>query len=572
MGDLRLLRASVLVASLVFVSACGVPPSPQGGASTSRSDESQAPRVLTWAIQEEPKDVTALSGLGGTRGPTSAFRVVAHGRLVSTDHTGAPYPDLALELPSVDRGTWKVNPDGTMETTWKLRPNMTWHDGRPFTSEDVVFWFNVLKDEMYPAATSLIGLDQVTSATVVDPTTVLVGWSEPFFQANLIPDVGPLPKHILESVWAQRDPEALLNDRYFTTDFVGLGPYKLAGWQQGSQIEFVRFDDYFGGRPAFDRVILRIIGDFNTMVSNALAGTVDIANPPADSMEVAMELKRRWEGTGNQVRTDPNNKMRVIYMQYRPEYSRPANGVTNRSVRQALYHGIDRPTAAQVLMAGLSPVADSWFPPNDAQRREVEAFIPQYPYDPARATQLMAEAGWIRGADGVLTRQDTGERFDLELRNRPGSATERELVVVNDYWKAIGVAGTVAPGTPSMVNDRTWLATYPGIQISRLEAPDAYNTRRTHSRAIASPANRWAGRNTFGYSNPTADALQDKLVVTIDPREQLGLQQQLLREMMTDVAFMPFFWDVELALVGRGVKGDVTAVETGWNLIKWDRQ
>src|SRR6266542_769236 len=309
-----------------------------------------------------------------------------------------------------------------METTIKLRPNMKWHDGHAFTADDVVFWFGVLKDEMYPAATSLIGLDQVTSATAIDATTVLVRWSEPFFQANQIPDVGPLPKHILEGIWGQRDPEALLNNSYFTTDFVGLGPYKLAGWQPGSQIEFARFDDYFGGRPAFDRVVLRIISDFNTMVSNAMAGTVDIAQPPADSMEVAMELKRRWEGTGNQVRTDPNTKMRVIYMQFRSEYARPNNGLTNRTVRQALYHALDRPTAANVLMAGLSPVADSWFPPNDPQRKDVEASIPQYPYDTARATQLLGEAGWVRGGDGVLARQDTGERFDLELRNRPGSA------------------------------------------------------------------------------------------------------------------------------------------------------
>jgi peptide/nickel transport system substrate-binding protein len=289
-------------------------------------------------------------------------------------------------------------------------------------------------------------------------------------------------------------------------------------------------------------------------------------------MDVAMELKRRWEGTGDRVRTDPNDKMRVVYMQYRPDYSRPANGVTNRSVRQALYHAIDRSSMAQVITEGLSPVADSWFAPGVPERREVESSIPQYPYDPARAQALFAEAGWVRGGDGVLTRQGSGERFELEVRNRPGSATEREIVVINDYWKAMGVAGTVSPGTPSLVNDRTWLALFPGVQVSRLEAPDAYNTRRTHSRAIASEANRWAGRNTFGYSNPAADALQDRLTITIDQREQLALQRQLLQEMMTDVAVMPLYWDVELVLATRAIKGDVTAVETGWNVVTWNKE
>jgi len=565
------LGMNVLALSLVFVTACGMTPPSQGGSSSSRVEATQAPKTLVWAVQQEPTDVTALSGLGGTRGPTSNFRTLAHARLVSDDYTLTPYADLALELPSVDRGTWRVNPDGTMETTWKLRPNIKWHDGTPFTASDVVFWFSVIKDPNIPS-TSLVGLDQIVSATALDPNTVVIRWSEPYFDANRVPDVGPIPRHILESVWAQGDVEALLNNRYFTTDFIGLGAYRLTGWQQGSQLEFSRFDDYFRGRPAIDRVILRIIPDFNTMVSNMLAGTVDIAQPPAENMDVVMDLSRRWEGSGNRARTDPNNKMRVIYMQYRPEYARPQNGVTNRTVRQALYQAIDRPVMAQVITEGLSPVADSWFAPSDPARKDVEAVIPQFPFDTNRAVQLLGEAGWVRGADGVLARQDTGERFEMQVRNRPGSATEREVVVVNDFWKSVGVAGSVVPATPSQVNDREWLATYPGVQISRLEAPDAYNTRRTHSRAIAAPANRWAGRNGAGYINPVADSLQDRIVVTIDRNEQLTLQRQLLQEMIGELGFMPLYWDVELVLVNRSVKGDVAAVETGWNVLTWDKQ
>jgi peptide/nickel transport system substrate-binding protein len=320
-----------------------------------------------------------------------------------------------------------------------------------------------------------------------------------------------------------------------------------------------------------DRVILRIIPDFNTMVSNALAGTVDVAQPPGESMDAAMELKRRWEGTGNRVRTDANNRIRLIYMQYRPEYARPQNAVTNRTVRQGLYHAIDRTAVAGVITEGLSPTADSWLSPSDPLRKDVEASIPQYPYNVDRAQRLLAEAGWLRGGDGVVVRQDTGERFELEVRNRPGSATERELVVVADYWKAVGVVANVVPGAPSRVTDREWLATYPGVQLSRLETEDAYNTRRLHSRAIAAPANRWAGRNGAGYSNPVADALQERLVVTIDRVGQLTLHRQLLQEVMGEVAIMPLFWDTELVLATKGVKGEVTATETGWNLFTWDK-
>jgi ABC-type transport system substrate-binding protein len=189
-----------------------------------------------------------------------------------------------------------------------------------------------------------------------------------------------------------------------------------------------------------------------------------------------------------------------------------------------------------------------------------------------RAQQLLTQAGWTRGSDGVLVNQANGERFQIDLRNRPGSATERELVVIADFWKAVGLSTTITPPAPNLVSDREWLATYPGIQVSRLETEDAFNTRRTHTRAIAGPANRWAGRNGAGYSNPTADAIQDKLVVTVDPREQVSLHRQLLQEMMGEAAIMPLFWDVELALITKTVKGDVTAVETGFNVATWDKE
>ena len=81
-----------------------------------------------------------------------------------------------------------------------------------------------------------------------------------------------------------------------------------------------------------------------------------------------------------------------------------------------------------------------------------------------------------------------------------------------------------------------------------------------------------SGRNTGAYSNPTADAIQDKIVVSIDPQEKIALHRQLLQEMMGEVALMPLYWDVELVLATKAVKGDVTAVETGWNILSWDHE
>ena len=95
----------------------------------------------------------------------------------------------------------------------------------------------------------------------------------------------------------------------------------------------------------------------------------------------------------------------------------------------------------------------------------------------------MSQAGWTRGADGVLVNNESGERFELDLRTRPGSGSQRELAVLADQWKVIGVSPTVTTTPPALVGDREYLATYPGIQTSRLESEDAFNGRRLHTKA-----------------------------------------------------------------------------------------
>jgi len=557
-----------LIGILVLASGCIGTAAQQPGRSAGSPVQPASAKVLTWAVDDSPKDVLALSGVGGTRGLVSAFRQIAHARLAKEDFALTAQPELAVEMPSAEKGTWRLNPDGTMETIWKLRPNAKWHDGTPFTAADLVFWFSVLRDPFLPSV-SVTGLREVAGTSAPDPLTFVIQWSQVNYRADVFPDVGPLPRHLLEDLYGQRDAEAFLNSRYFSTDFVGLGPYRLVRWDPGSDIEFTRFDDYVLGPPLLDRVILRTISDYNTMLSGVLAGAVDLANPPGDLVDVA-DLNRRWEGTGNRVRADANDRIHMIYQQLRPGYARPLNGFTDRRLRQALYHATDSSSVAEVAYKGLSPVADSWIAPSSPIRREVESSIPRYPHDPAVALQLMAQAGWVRGADGILVHRESGDRFELDLRSRSGR--HRELLVLADQWKAIGIEPTVTTIPPARIGDREYLATWPGVSTSRLETNDTVNTRRLHSQDIAGPANRWAGRNLAGYSNPRADALQERLVATIDRTEHIRLQRELLQEMLGDVAFIPMFWDLQFALITRQLKGDVSAVETGWNLVTWDRE
>src|SRR5207245_6723138 len=128
-------------------------------------------------------------------------------------------------------------------------------------------------------------------------------------------------------------------------------------------------------------VTLRLLGDPNAMVANLLPGQVEVLLPIGVDVEAALEVKRRWEGARNQVRFIPTDLLWLVDIQHRPEYARPRNGLTNRTVRQALYQAIDRQALTDVLSGGVAAVADSWLPPTDSLHGELAASIPQFAFD-----------------------------------------------------------------------------------------------------------------------------------------------------------------------------------------------
>lgn len=554
----------------MLVAACGPQQTPGAGDSRSGQPEpARARKVLTLAIQSEPTNMGRAFDLagGGSAGGAANVEHITHNYLVIRTAPDTFEAQLAVEKPSIERGTWQVNPDGSMETTWKLRPNVKWHDGAPFTSADLLFTFSVFKDPDF--ATRVAQARLMVGATAPDAQTFVVRWSETYVNADQAEGLEPLPRHLLEEAY-RTDKDAFAISPYFRTEFVGLGPYRLTNWDQGSAMELARFDDYFLGRPPLDSVIVRFISDPNTMVANILAGTVDAVLPAGVDMDAALEVKRRWAGTGNQVITGLSGRLRHLEVQFRPEYARPVNSLS-ASVRQGLYHAIDRKALLDLMTDGLGESADSWIAPSDALRPALESSIPQYPYDLARAQQLLAQEGWTRGSDGVLV-HPSGERFDIALWARAEQGLDKELNVISDGWKAIGAQPDLHIVPAARANDREYQATRPAF-FATANTGTSYYENRLHSNQNASPANRWSGNNRGGHSNPEVDALLDRLAVTIDARERLPLHRDLLRIGMGSVVLMPLYWEVLPVLLLKGVKGQpYVHSRATWRFYEWDKE
>ncbi len=557
-----MLLATATTAILAVVAGCA-PAAPAGpGQRDGGAPSPRAPKILTIAAQEG--NIADFPGVTG--GSTASAMGFVHDTLVARNDRDEFVPQLAAEQLSVDRGTWRINADGTMDTIWRLKPNIKWHDGTPFTSDDLLFTFTAFMDPELPSRYGE-ALRVMQSATAPDPLTFEVHWSQPNANANEAPALNPIPRHLLEETY-RTDKTNLGNSPRLSTEFVGLGAYRIVRWERASHIEFERFEDYYGGRPPLDRVIARFITDPNTVVANVLSGAVDIAWGDRVPLESAVELRGRVEGAGGSVRFLPIADLMQLEIQHRPDVARPRNGLTNRTVRQALYQAIDRKGMVDAVMHGIAPVADSWFGPNHVLRPQLEAAIPQYPFDPARAQQLLAEAGWVRGADGALVHA-SGERFDVQLSVMEAK-DERQQAIVADHWKGLGAQ--VSFYTFVRPRDRQLEALQPGGVLASPKAYEYAYQSRIYSGNLSTAANRWTGRNRGGYSNPAVDAILERLAVTIDAREALALHRQLVQDAIGDIALMPMYYDVNPVLMLKGVKGPVGGTSLEWNFAQWDKE
>ncbi|HZT08674.1 MAG TPA: ABC transporter substrate-binding protein [Chloroflexota bacterium] len=551
----------------MLLAACGTGESSRGSESGSRP---HALKTLTIGLQRGLPQFGRFTGLSTATSATNVTPIVQD-QLTYQDYERVHHPLMAVAIPSIEDGTWRVADDGTMETTWRLKPNILWHDGSPVSTDDLAFSFTVSKDKDLVTTRNTTGLALMREVTTPDPSTIVVSWSGLFVDAAITNLGEVLPRHILGEAYEQHDPVAFVNNPYFTTQYIGTGPYRLVSWEPGADMEMERFDGYYLGRPPFDKVFVKVIGDANALVSAILAGNVDIVLPPGVQLDAAADVKRRWEGTGNEVRADVATRIIQLEVQYRPEIARPAHGLRELQVRKALYQSVDRVALADLMSGGFGPLADSWYDPSDPIRAELAPYIPTYKLDRSAAPGLLETVGWRPGPDGVLVNDQSGEPFNVEIwANVPAGWDKLANVVASD-WKAIGVRTSVDPIPAALAGNREYESGYPGLFVTNINR-EQFLVNRLDSRAKTGPENHYTAPNRGGYENPKVDALYDQLTSTIDPKARIPIQQQLVQEVMENLVLMPFYWETNPVLKLKGIKDHRGNGQWTWLFFDFDRE
>ncbi|HEY3118342.1 MAG TPA: peptide ABC transporter substrate-binding protein [Chloroflexota bacterium] len=558
------------VASFVLLAAC----SPATSSPSSAPPEGAAgtPSRVTIAIGAELDNLATKLETGNTF--ASEFNFLSNSPLAVRNERGVAIPLLAAELPSQEKGTWTVKPDGTMTTNWKLRPNAQWHDGQPIIPSDFSFAFRVYTNPDVPVRERVPEqfIDQVTA---IDGQSFIISWKQPYPWANELVSrqMEALPEHILAPSYERGDTDAFLNQSFWSTpDYVGDGPYRLMEWDRGSQLRYGAFDGYFMGKPRIDEVVFRVIADTNAVLANVLGGAVDATVGITLGQQGGVTVQKQWDLSQGQVVITPV-RFRYVQIQLDPTRNeQPA--LSDPRVRRALATGIDRVSLAEVVTQGTAPATEIPVSPNDPIYPDALNAAAKYPYDPARAAALLTEAGWTRRGDQLAN--GAGQPFALDLRTTASSDNESEMSIIGADLGKLGmqVSETVIP--QSRIRDNEYRVTFPGLNTTAMsiDVPGIFVV--AISSQCATTQTRFAGSNRGCWQNSEFDRLYLVASSSLDARERAQAEVQALHVLTDDVGIIGLSYNSESIAVKKGLVGPGSRwpgqVGNTWNIHEWHWQ
>lgn len=470
--------------------------------------DAQGRRVLTTMITPEPP--IAVPGINN-QGPTLIVGGKLFESLLKYSPRLEPQPLLAT--------AFTVSPDG-LTYTFTLRQGVVWHDGRPFTADDVIFNLTRLHPEVNPRLRgTLANIDSVTSP---DPATVVIRLKqafEPFilnFDSTTLP---MLPRHLYENTDFRQNPA--------NQNPVGTGPFRFGEWQRGNFLRLLKFDRYWQqGKPSLDEIIYRVIPDSNlrgvalqtAQVQLTAFNDIEAFDVPRFAAEPNLATSNAgWELFAPVSWIDINHRVKPL---------------DDARVRRALSMAIDRSFIVQRLWFGVGKPATS---PISSSTRFHDPAVRLPAFDVAAANRLLDEAGHPRGAGGV--------RFELRFMPLPYSEIWNRL---GEYIRqAMGQIGVRL--VTEAVDSATW-ARRIGNWEYELSTNFVYQwgdptigVERTY---VSTNIQRIAFTNTMGYANPRVDELFATARRSTNAQERQAAFSQVQRILAED---MPVIWLMELA-------------------------
>lgn len=546
----RFIGASAATLAGLAAYGCAPPGTPRTGESAARAGvDRSASATLEMGAFGAPDTMTHLGVGGGDVG--GDLQVVCHSALSILDHDANIIPMLAERLPSIEDGSWVLNPNGTMRLTWHLRRNAKWHDGHPFTSKDVRFSWEFGNDPATPARRTTL-LENVTAIDTPDDYTAVMHWkvANVFAHVATRTDLHIYPEHIVRPLIEGGDMQQLMAHPYSHEGFVGLGPYRIERWTDDGTIVFKRFEDFFLGPPKIGTIVHHTTANAIGVLTLLLAGAIHRTSRNGLGFEEGLIARDQWEAKGEGIVYFMPIGFRRLLL---PPDTLPL--FRDLRLRKALLMAIDRDQLVNTLYAGQARVAHIPLSPQEPGYRASDAGATKYPYDPRRALALLEEAGWRRGSDGVLANA-AGERLEFPFRVPVGDTEQVRLQgAVAGFWSEIGVRVRIENATDAQLRDRQFREAFPGASTTDAGPTIASLSRRWHSRQVPRAETRYVGDNAAHWAHLEADRTLDQLDNSFRAEETEALLAQLSKLFSDELPALPLYYTPEATAAHKNLKG-----------------
>ncbi len=502
--------------------------------------------------------------------------------LAAFDPDGTLVPVLAAGVPSLENGG--VAKDGR-SVTWKLKNNATWHDGKPFTADDVVFNWEYAADPA-TAATTVGNYEDIERVDKLDSHTIKVVFKKPkpfWAEAFCGAATGQiLPKHLFEAFKGGKSREAPTNLKP-----VGTGPYRFVEFKPGDMVRAELNPAYHQpNRPFFDRFEMKGGGD---AVSAARAVIQTAEYDFAWNMQVEDEILLRMEQQGGKGKADivaGANPEHIQCNQTNPwsEVDGERSSVktkhpflTDPAVRQALNLLVDRASIQEQIYGRLGQSSANFL--NAPSRYHSKNTKWEFNID--KANQILDQAGWKRGGDGI--RAKDGNRLKVVFQTSINAPRQKTQAIIKQACGKAGIDVEIKSVVASVYfssdvgNPDTYRKFYTDIQMytTTMGAPDPQTFMRQFlSDEIASKANKWQGRNITRWKNPEYDRIFAASETELDPVKRAALFIKMNDMVIQDVVVIPVLWrNVGSAVSNKLKNTEITVWDSNlWNLANWTRE
>ena len=541
-------------------------PTRRGGGGQLRTLWWQAPTLLNPHFANGTKDQDAAR--------------VFYEPLAGFDPDGHVVPILAAEVPSVTAGT--LARDLTW-VTWRLKRGVTWHDGKPFTAEDVVFNWEYVADPATAAVTSG-SYREIERIDTLDSHTVKVTFKtpQPFWSDAFCGNRGMiLPKHVFGPYKGAKSREAPGNLKA-----VGTGPYRFVDFKPGDVVRAELNPGYHvPNRPFFDTMEMKGGGDAVSAARAVLqTGEFDYAW----NMQVEDDiLKRMEQGGKGRVNIWPTGNPEHIQCNFSDPWTEVdgerASAKTSHpllsdpAVRQALNLLVDRAAVQEEIYGRQGQTSANFL---NAPSRFYSKNT-RWEFNVDKANQILEAAGWKRGGDGI--RAKDGKKLKMVYQTSINTARQKNQQIVKQAAARAGidlelksvVASVFFSSDPA--NPDTFPHFFADLQMynTTMTAPDPqYFMNQFCSWEIAAKANKWQGRNVTRFRNDEYDRVYKAADSELDPVKRAALFIRMNDILIQNVVVIPVLWRNGVSASATRLRGmDLTGWDsTFWRLAHWHRE